>query len=366
MARKVFVAATGQNSGKTTTSISLMYMARKKYKRVGFIKPLGPKPTVADNGMVADKDAALMAEVYGLTEDLHLMSPVVLMPGDTQRLLDGELSGELIQQQMLSAIEELDRKYDFLIIEGAGHTGVGSVIGCSNARLARLAKAPVLMVTGGGIGNVVDAVHLNLALFEKEGASVRAILANKIVPNKREKTLQYLDLAFRAEPFKVIGGFNYQPILANPTLRRISHILDVELQGNQESSGQIVHHVQIGAASTQRVTELLKESSLVIVTSSRDELLVTLANIYNLQEYRHLLVGLVVPGVAPISAVTQKILDRSGIPYLRTPRTTASVFNTINDDVSKINAKDTQKIELIMQLADKRFDFDSIDALLDT
>ncbi|HER63364.1 MAG TPA: cobyrinic acid a,c-diamide synthase, partial [Desulfobacteraceae bacterium] len=81
MARKVFIAATGQNSGKTTTSLSLMYMARKKYDRVGFIKPLGPKPTVAANGMIADKDAALMAEVFGLEDDLLLMSPLVLMPG---------------------------------------------------------------------------------------------------------------------------------------------------------------------------------------------------------------------------------------------------------------------------------------------
>ena len=93
MARKVFIAATGQNSGKTTTSLSLMYMARKKYERVGFIKPLGPKPMVAENGMVADKDAVLMAEVFGLEDDLALRSPLVLMPGDTQRLLDGELSG---------------------------------------------------------------------------------------------------------------------------------------------------------------------------------------------------------------------------------------------------------------------------------
>ncbi|NIP49813.1 MAG: cobyrinic acid a,c-diamide synthase, partial [Phycisphaerae bacterium] len=60
----------------------------------------------------------------------------------------------------------------------------------------------------------------------------------------------------------------------------------------------------------------------------------------------------------------QKILDRSGIPYMRTPRTTAEVYNRINDDVSKLNAKDTQKIDLIMELADKRFDFDAIDGLL--
>ena len=365
MARKVFVAATGQNSGKTTTSLSLMYMALKKYERVGFIKPLGPKPIVASSGMVADKDAALMAEVFGLEEDLPLMSPVVLLPGDTQRLLDGELTSDEIKNKMFAAISELDRKNDFLIIEGAGHTGVGSVLGFSNARIARLADAPVLMVTGGGIGNVVDAAYLNLALFEKESVAVRAVLANKIVPEKREKTLHYLTQAFASEPFKVIGGFNYQPILANPTLRRISQVLDIELQGSEETSAQIVHHVQIGSASTQRVTELLKESSLVIVTSSRDELLVTLANIYNLPEYRHLLAGLVIPGVAKVSAITQKILDRSGIPYLRTEQTTASVFNRINEDVSKLNAKDTQKIDLIMELADKRFNFDAIDSLLD-
>ncbi len=364
MARKVFVAATGQNSGKTTTSLSLMYMARKKYDRVGFIKPLGPKPTVAANGMVVDKDAALMAEVFGLEDDLSLMSPLVLMPGDTQRHLDGELSGVEMEEKMLDAIVELDRKNDFLIIEGAGHTGVGSIIGFSNARVATLAAAPVVMVTGGGLGNVVDAAYMNLALFEKEGAEVRAILVNKITPDKRDKTLHYLELAFAKEPFKVIGGFNYQPILANPTLRRISMVLDIELQGNQETAAQIVHHLQIGSAATQRVTELLKESSLVIVTSSRDELLVTLANIYNLPEYSHLLAGLVIPGVAKISAITQKILDRSNIPYMRTNRTTADVFNTINDDVSKLNAKDTEKIDLIMKLADKRFNFDAIDALL--
>ncbi|MGK2944074.1 MAG: phosphotransacetylase family protein [Desulfuromonadales bacterium] len=364
MARKVFIAATGQNSGKTTTSLSLMYMARKKYKRVGFIKPLGPKPTVAENGMVVDKDAALMAEVFGLEDDLPLMSPLVLMPGDTQKLLDGELSGVEMEKKMLDAIVELDRKNDFLVIEGAGHTGVGSIIGFSNARVAKLADAPVVMVTGGGLGNVVDAAYMNLALFDKEGAEVRALLVNKITPEKREKTLHYLGLAFAREPFKVIGGFNYQPILANPTLRRISQVLDTELQGNQETAGQIVHHLQIGSAATQRVTELLKESSLVIVTSSRDELLVTLANIYNLPEYSHLLVGLVIPGVAKISAITHKILDRSNIPYMRTNRTTADVFNTINDDVSKLNAKDTEKIDLVMKLADKRFDFDAIDALL--
>jgi len=364
MARKVFIAATGQNSGKTTTSLSLMHMARKKYARVGFVKPIGPKPSTF-NGVSADKDAILMARVFGLQEDLSLMSPFVLKPGDTKRVLDGDLSRESIKSAMLDAMAELDAKNDFLIIEGAGHSGVGSVLGFGNAEVASAMQSPILMVAGGGVGNVVDAVHMNLALFEKLQVPVAALMANKIIPEKREQTLHYLTRAFEGAPFKVLGGFNYQPILANPTLRRISSVLGVELRATEEEAQRIVHHVQIGAASTQRVAELLQESSMLIVNSSRDELLVTLANLYQIPEFREKIAGVVVPGVVSVSHITQKILDRSGLPYMRSHRTSTDVFQTITDDVSKLTAEDTHKIKLIEELAEKRFDFDAIDALLD-
>ena len=364
MARKVFIAATGMNSGKTTTSLLLMHMARKKYGRVGFVKPIGPKPANFA-GRVADKDAILMARVFGLEDDLHLMSPFVLNQGDTRRIMDGELSREQIAQQVFDAIAELEAKNDFLIIEGAGHTGVGSIFGCNNARIASETEASVLMVTGGGLGNVVDAVHMNLALFEKQQAAVKALLVNKIIPDKRDQTLNYLNHAFDAEGIKIIGGFNYQPILANPTLRRLSSVLNIELHGSEEDAQRIVHTVQIGAASAQRVAELLKDSSLVIVNSSRDELLVTLANLYQIEGYRDKIAGIIIPGVGKISHITQKIIDSSGIPYMRAGRTSSTVFEIIRDDVSKLTAGDTHKIRLITDLAEKRFDFDAIDNLID-
>ncbi len=364
MARKIFIAATGQNGGKTTTSMSLMHMARKKYGRVGFIKPLGPKPDDY-NGMRADKDAIVMARVFGLEQDLRLMSPFVLERGDTRRVLEGSISRETIRRQILDAIAELDAKNDFLIIEGAGHSGVGSILGFGNAKIAAAAQAPVLMVVGGGLGNVVDSVHMNLALFEKEGVPVKAVLVNKIVPEKREQSLHDLGLAFADQSFAVIGGFNYQPILANPTLRRIANVLDVPLYAGVEEGQRIVNNVQIGAASTQRVAELLKDSSLVIVNSSRDELLVTLANLYKIPGYREKIAGIIIPGIGEVSHITQTIIENSGIPYLRAGRNSTKVFEIINDDVSKLTAEDTHKINLVKELAEKRFDFDAIDALLD-
>ncbi|MCF6178074.1 MAG: dethiobiotin synthase [Geopsychrobacter sp.] len=364
MARKIFIAATGQNSGKTTTSLSLMHMAMKKYGKVGFIKPIGPKPAQHE-GFVADKDAILIAKVFGLERDLPLMSPFVLHPGDTKRVLDGTIKRDQILYRIADAIDKLERENDFLIIEGAGHTGVGSVIGCSNARIARLASAPVMMVTGGGLGNVVDAAVMNMALFEKEQVPVKSLLVNKIISEKRDKTLHYLDLAFGDTSVDVIGGFNYQPILANPTLRRIAGVLDIELHCSDQEAQKIVHNVQIGAASTQRVAGLLNESTLVIVNSSRDELLVTLANLYQLPEYSDKLTGIIIPGVGPISAITQRIIERSGIPYMRAGRTSTTVFEMVKEDVSKVVAEDVEKIELIKMLAEQRLDFEKIDSFLD-
>lgn len=366
MARKIFIAATGQNCGKTTTCVSLLHLAQKKYRRIGFIKPLGPKPA-SFRGLTVDKDAALIAQVFGLTRDLRHMSPVVVERETTRQVLDGTLATEAFQEMILNAYRALEKKCDCIIIEGSGHPGVGSVLQLSNARIARLLEAPVLMVTGGGVGNVVDAVYLNLALFEKEGVEVHAILANKLVPEKRDITLDYLRKAFAGEPFRVFGAFNYQPVLANPTLQRISRLLDLPLHGNRRDVHRIIHHVQIGAASTQRVAELLKEASLLIVTSSRDELLVTLANLYQMPEYRTKIVGLVIPGILPVSRITQQILDRSNIPYLRTSaHTTAELHHLITEDVSKITAEDTEKLALIRTLAEKRFDFDTIDSLFGT
>ncbi len=49
----------------------------------------------------------------------------------------------------------------------------------------------------------------------------------------------------------------------------------------------------------------------------------------------------------------------------RTGRTSSSVFEILNDDVSKLTVEDTHKLHLITDLAEKRFDFNAIDSLLD-
>jgi len=364
MCRKIFIGATGQHCGKTTISLSLMHLARRKYQRVGFMKPIGPK-CITYRGLIMDKDAAMMASVYGLDQDAHLMSPMTLVHDTTRRFLDGELAPDAPRTAILQACSELEKRYDFLIIEGAGHGGVGSVVGVNNAQVAAMLQAPVLMVTGGGIGNVIDAVALNLPLYDREQAQVKVIMANKLVPSKRSSSLAYLTKAFQRDELLVTSAFDYSRTLADPTLQHVAELLGLPLHGDLGDRSRICHTIQLGAASSQKVIDSLEDATLLIVTSSRDELIVTASSLHHIPEFRARLAGLIVAGHAPISTITQRILEDSNIPYMRIEETTSEVYYRLREHVSKIGPDDTEKIELINAIAEKYINFDAIDAMLD-
>ncbi len=363
MCRKIFIGATGQHCGKTTISLSLMHLARRRYASVGFMKPIGPK-CIEYNGIIMDKDAAMMASVYNLDQDAPLMSPMTLTPGTTRRFLDGTIDARIPRQLICDACAELEKRHDFLIIEGAGHGGVGSVVGVNNAQVAAMLDTPVLMVTGGGIGNVIDAVELNLPLYEREHARVKVIMANKLVPHKREESMSYLAKAFKHRNLLVSSAFDYSRTLADPTLQHLAELLQLPLFGDPGDRSRICHTIQIGAASSQKVIETLDDSTLLIVTSSRDELIVTASALHHIPEFRARLAGLIVAGHTPMSTITQRILVDSGIPYIRIEETTADVFALLREHVSKIGPEDTEKIELINSTAEKFINFDAIDAIL--
>lgn len=363
MCKKLFIAATGQNCGKTTMSVSLMHLARKRYDRVGFIKPIGPKIEMFGNRMV-DMDAALMAKAYGLEADIELMSPVALHKNFTKEFLAGKIDPRRLEDAVVAAVRELEKKYDFLIVEGAGHAGVGSIIGLNNARVAHLVGAPIIIVTGSGIGSVVDSLRLNMALFEKEQADVRMAVINKVRYDKRQQIVDLISQAFAASPIKITGGFNYSPILANPTLGHISRLLGLPLRAAPAERSRIIHHIQLGAASSQRVVDSLLDSTLLVVTGSRDELLVTISSLYHIPGFREKIAGLIITGQTSVSKISQQIVEDSGIPYIRVNRTTADVYTALSDDVAKITVEDEEKLSWIKAHAELEIDFDTIDSIL--
>ncbi len=108
----------------------------------------------------------------------------------------------------------------------------------------------------------------------------------------------------------------------------------------------------------------LEDSTLLIVTSSRDELLVTASSLHHIPEFRKRLAGMVIAGHVPVSDITQRIIDDSNIPYIRIEETSSEVFYRLREHVSKIGPDDREKIELINSMAARYIDFEAIDSML--
>ena len=63
--RHVYLAATGQNRGKTTVSLGVLDGFGRRGLSTGFMKPVGQR-TVIEDGVPADEDAVLMRSVFDL------------------------------------------------------------------------------------------------------------------------------------------------------------------------------------------------------------------------------------------------------------------------------------------------------------
>lgn len=341
-----------------------MHMAMQKFDRVGFIKPIGPKIEMFGDKMV-DMDAALMAKAFNHEKHINLMSPIALHKNFTREFLAGKINPMELEERLLTAVAEMEKHFDFLIIEGAGHAGVGSIIGLNNARVAHLLNAPVIIVTGSGIGSVVDSLRINMALFEKEGADVRMAILNKIKYDKRSQIVDLVSQAFRESSLSITGGFNYSPVLANPTLSHISKLLKLPLRATPAERSRIIHNIQLGAASSQKVVDNLLEDTLLVVTGSRDELLVTISSLYHIPEYQTKIAGLIIAGHAPVSDISERIVEDSQIPYIRIKETTADIYTALREDVAKITAEDKEKLDWIKDHAVQEIDFEAILAAID-
>ena len=95
--RNIFVAASSQHVGKTTSTLGLVSSFMNRGYKVGYCKPVGQKFLDVQNLRV-DKDTVLFADLinFNIVPELH--SPVLLGPGATENYLDNPDTFDLNKQ----------------------------------------------------------------------------------------------------------------------------------------------------------------------------------------------------------------------------------------------------------------------------
>src|SRR5215831_14767108 len=200
---RVFIAATRQNDGKTTAALGLIAALQRHFPRVGYIKPVGQRFVEIEEQKI-DEDTVLMNSVFSLNCPLVDMSPIAVEPDFTRKYLESSNNDALVRK-IQNAFDRVAWEKDFVLCEGSGHAGVGSVFDLSNAQVAKTLGAKVIIVTSGGIGKPIDEVTLNQALFEKEGVQIIGVIINKVIGTKIDYVADFARRGFKRKGLELLG-----------------------------------------------------------------------------------------------------------------------------------------------------------------
>jgi len=361
--KNLYVAATSQHVGKTTSTLGLAASFKKAGINIGYCKPVG-QMHVKIKGSVVDKDAVLFADLLKLDIEPQVHSPVILGKGATAKYLDNP--GEVdLSEIVLKARETLEQRHEAIIYEGTGHPGVGSVADVSNARVAQLLDAAVVMVVEGGIGSTIDKLNMSLGLFREYDIPILGVIVNKVIPTKMDMVEKYVKIWLDKNDLRLLGVVPYDNTLAYPLIWTIAKSIGGTIEHNNEKGFNKVEKILAG--SLVDLDSLKKSVDNLLVVSSRvlDEAVSRIISISEAEDFEDTpLCGIVVTGEGDLSDLILDYVNKYSLPVIRTDLDTYGAVIKISKLEVKINRRTPWKISKAIELINDHVDIDLMIKLL--
>jgi len=366
----VFIAATGQNIGKTTTSLALLRRLLPKYPQLNFMKPVGQR-TIEFKGEMADEDVFLMKEVFHMHQEARKMSPVTVPSGFTKDYLKGNTDNSQLKAAILEGWENLSSNGQVTVVEGTGHTGVGSVFGMNNAQVAKMLDLPVILVAQAGIGRPIDEIALNLALFEKHEVQVHGIIFNKAVPSKIEAVKEYCGIYLESKGIEMLGVVEFNQILSRPSLRCLQMDLKAMVLSGADNLDAVPTKIMTGAGALDYILDKTVKQTLVVTPASRSDVIMAAAHNYDLvrrgnSTLKQEFTGLVLTGDQDPHPDVLASAMFSNMPILKVKADVYETVEAIDRSLAKTLASDNRKLEIIDAIYEQSLDWKRIMEIIET
>jgi dethiobiotin synthetase len=182
----IFITGTDTGVGKTAVAAGLASALKKRGYDVGVMKTV-QSGALERNGKLYSQDAEFMMKALDTRDELELVCPVLLRealaPGVAAEIEGKEVDLDLIKNAYL----ELERRHDFLIVEGAGGIAAPLKKGILISDLITYLGTPAIIVSRAGLG-AINHTFLTVEHARKKGIRVIGVIINNYRGGIAEET----------------------------------------------------------------------------------------------------------------------------------------------------------------------------------
>jgi len=357
--KSIYVAATSQHVGKTTSTLGLVASLMLRGLKIGYCKPVGQKSLTYKN-IEVDKDAVLFSDLMKFPLQAEIHSPVILGRGATAAFIDHPESFDY-PERINTAADYLNKENELVIYEGTGHPGVGSIVNLSNADVAKMVDAGVIMVVEGGIGSTIDMLALCIAKFQTLKVPLIGVIINKVKPEKIEKVRYYVGKYLEKQNMPLLGVLPYDKSLAFPLIRTVAKAIRGHIEFNKEQSGNQVAGILPGSLINFEEMKNPKDLLLVVAADRLGKALTKMRSLSNVMGLTNSpLSGIVATGKGVIEGKSLEYITSHQIPVIRTNLDTYGSVLKISRIEVKINLDTPWKVTRAIELINDNIDMDAL------
>ncbi|MFH0859652.1 MAG: phosphotransacetylase family protein [Candidatus Altiarchaeota archaeon] len=345
--KRLFISSCEPYSGKSAFCLGLGLILKERGMRVGYMKPVGNLLTEYNNGLT-DRDTLHAKEILGLDDPPKLMSPVLL----THELIDNALKGRkpAKQRTIRNAYAKVSKGKDYMLFEGAGDVGGGSMIGLSDVDVAKMLKTRILLLSRYDSVYAVDRV-LNDVMFVKKKVKCAGVVFNN-VPASELKTVKTIVTSFLDDKgIKTIGVLPQDEIMQSVSVSD----LRVKLNAKELVKGDgLIKSFVVGAMSPGHAMKYFRQVSDKAVITGGDRSDILLAALETPTKCL-ILTGDLTPDEKVISKAEAK-----NVPVISTSHDTATTVQISESLVSRLSVTSNQKLKRVRELILKNVDVDAL------
>ncbi len=337
--KTLFIASHEPNAGSLIVSMGVMQLLKSHLNNVAFFRPIIEKTPQEDSDihfMLKHFEIEQAYETaYGFSVD------------EAQALIVNHRENELLET-LLEKIRELERNYEFILIEGLSRENFNKSIEFNiNTFIAKNLQIPYISVINAKNRTLQDiqlAINLESQSIESEHIKHVAMYVNRVdTPLHVELNASYKQ--------RKVPCFFLEEIeeLDSPTVGEIMHAIDATLlQGELKDLDRVISKSKIAGMNIENLLSRIEENEFVIVAGDRVDVILAVLSANYSKEFPSI-AGILLTGDLVPNETTMKLfksLASSTLPILSLQSDTFSSAMLVNVVKASIRPNRDRKVSL--------------------